>query len=185
MFCRKCNLPKEAKKRCRNCIKIWRAKYYQDHKQELKEKHSVWYAENKDRINQQFRSDIVKKDKKRQYNNKYERNRKIIDPVYKLRKNCSRLIKHALKGSQSGQSVLKYLSYTMKDLKDHLESQFDSKMSWSNYGIYWHIDHVHPQSLLPYTSMEDNNFKICWSLNNLRPLEAVENMKKSNKLARI
>lgn len=55
-------------------------------------------------------------------------------------------------------------------------------MSWENHGIYWHIDHIYPQSLLPYESMEDDNFKKCWTLDNLRPLEKVANMKKGNKI---
>jgi hypothetical protein len=59
-----------------------------------------------------------------------------------------------------------------------LESKFDDKMSWDNYGSYWHIDHIIPQSKLLYNSMEDENFKKCWDLQNLQPLEATANMKK-------
>ena len=62
------------------------------------------------------------------------------------------------------------------ELKIHLEKQFDSHMNWGNHGIYWHIDHIIPQSVLPYISMDDENFKICWALDNLRPLEAKQNM---------
>ena len=32
-----------------------------------------------------------------------------------------------------------------------------------------------PQSDLPYTSMEDTNFKKCWALENLRPYPAKQN----------
>ena len=59
-------------------------------------------------------------------------------------------------------------------------------MNWSNNGVFnsktwddndpttwtWQLDHIIPQSDLPYTSMEDENFKKCWALNNLRPLSA-------------
>ena len=61
-------------------------------------------------------------------------------------------------------------------------------MSWNNYGKYssnnetWNIDHIIPQSLLPYSSMEEENFKKCWDLSNLRPLKSIENIRKSNKL---
>ena len=60
-------------------------------------------------------------------------------------------------------------------------------MSWDNWGPYvkdnktWQIDHIIPQSKLVYTSMEDDNFKKCWALENLRPLESIENIKKGNK----
>ena len=68
------------------------------------------------------------------------------------------------------------LEHNIIQLRQHIERQFDDNMNWDNYGIYWHIDHIIPQSCLPYTSMEEDNFKKCWALNNLRPLEAKENM---------
>jgi hypothetical protein len=68
-------------------------------------------------------------------------------------------------------------------------------MNWNNYGIYytnlwndndpstwvWNIDHIIPQSKLPYTSMEDDNFKKCWALDNLRPYSAKQNIIDGNK----
>lgn len=182
MFCRKCGMPKKSGERCKNCAQIYHAQYHRDNKEELNKRSKSWYDDNKESVSLQYKTVPLKKSKKRQYNNDYERNRKATDPIFKLRKNCSRLINHALNGSKNGQSILEFLSYTIDELKRHLETQFDSKMSWKNYGIYWHIDHIIPQSLLPYVSMEDENFKKCWALSNLRPLEAIENMKKSNKL---
>lgn len=63
-------------------------------------------------------------------------------------------------------------------------------MNWDNYGSYgpktwndndqstwrWQLDHITPQSDLPYTSIGDENFKKCWALENLRPLSAKQNM---------
>ena len=66
-----------------------------------------------------------------------------------------------------------------------LENQFDDKMSWENYGNSegcWSIDHITPQSKLPYDSYNHPNFMKCWSLENLRPLNHIENVKKSNKI---
>lgn len=100
--------------------------------------------------------------------------RKKNDPIYKMRNNISHAIWKALtkgKSSKAGSSITQYLDYTIIDLKNHLEKQFDSKMTWENYGSYWHLDHIVPQSDLPYKSMEEINFKLCWSLTNLRPLE--------------
>ena len=87
-------------------------------------------------------------------------------------------------------SCLKFLPYAIQQLKDHLEKQFESWMNWENQGKYivnewddnntktwkWQIDHIMPQSDLPYKSMEDENFKICWALSNLRPLSAKQNL---------
>lgn len=81
------------------------------------------------------------------------------------------------KSNKAGQSILKFINYTIEELKVHIEKKFfDEKMNWENYGTYWHLDHIIPQSDLPYTSMEDENFKLCWSLSNLRSLEAKQNI---------
>lgn len=90
--------------------------------------------------------------------------------------------------SKNGSSIVQYLSYTINELALHLESQFEPWMTWDNHGTHnvwndsdpstwkWHIDHIIPQSDLPYTSMEDENFKKCWGLDNLRPLSSRQNM---------
>jgi len=118
---------------------------------------------------------------------------------YKLRIIISSAILQILKNNNSskkGKSCLKYLPFTIEELKNHLESHFDIWMTWENHGVYrintwddndpstwvWHIDHIIPCDALPYTSMEDENFKKCWALSNLRPLSAKENIKKGNKI---
>jgi hypothetical protein len=70
----------------------------------------------------------------------------------------------------------------------HLESLFEPWMTWDNYGPYkkaggrtWQLDHIIPQSALPYDSMNHCNFGKCWALENLRPLDSLENIRKSNK----
>jgi hypothetical protein len=92
-------------------------------------------------------------------------------------------------GSKNKQSILDFLSYSIDELKKHLENQFETWMTWNNRSLYnkntwddndqstwtWQLDHIVPQSILPYTSMEDDNFKKCWALNNLRPLSAKQN----------
>ncbi len=44
-------------------------------------------------------------------------------------------------------------------------------MNWENYAIYWEVDHIKPRSLFKYESIDDKEFKECWSLSNLQPLE--------------
>ena len=108
--------------------------------------------------------------------------RRNKDPNYKLRTNVSRAIRGMLAGKQKSGSCLSYLPYSFQQLREHLESQFDDQMSWENYGSYWDVDHIYPHSLLPYDSMEHPNFAKCWALENLQPLEKIENIKKSNKV---
>ena len=87
-------------------------------------------------------------------------------------------------GSKAGRSVLKNLPYTPVELKAHLESLWESWMTWANYGPWsahrrtWQIDHVTPQALLPFADFSDANFLRCWALSNLRPLESSKNLEK-------
>lgn len=71
------------------------------------------------------------------------------------------------------------LEFKVTDLKQHLESLFQPGMSWDNYGD-WHIDHIKPVSLFDITSYDCEDFKKCWCLENLQPLWAEDNRKKSN-----
>jgi hypothetical protein len=54
-------------------------------------------------------------------------------------------------------------------------------MTWDNYGE-WHIDHIKPISSFTFETCDDEQFKECWSLENLQPMWGVENIKKGNKI---
>lgn len=108
------------------------------------------------------------------------------------------MVRFALNGNKSNFSILKYLPYSINELKDHIESQFESWMTWDNWGKYnsntwndndsstwvWNIDHIIPQAHLLYSSMEDDNFKKCWALDNLRPYSAKKNVINGSKIRR-
>jgi 5-methylcytosine-specific restriction endonuclease McrA len=89
-----------------------------------------------------------------------------------------------LKGirTDKSKSVEQILGYSINTLKLHLESQFDDKMTWDNYGSYWVVDHIIPLISFEYTDENDEEFKKCWALTNLQPLTDAENNKKSDKL---
>lgn len=122
----------------------------------------------------------------------YERSRIKTDIIYKMRKHFSCSIFNALRkngGNKNRGSILTKLPYTIKELKKHIESLFEPWMNWRNWGAYsnkwddndqstwtWNIDHIIPQCKLPYTSMDDDNFKKCWALSNLRPLSSKQNV---------
>lgn len=88
-------------------------------------------------------------------------------------------------------SIRKVYNQDPDKLKAHLESLFEPWMNWENYGNpknsdrTWHIDHIIPQSKLLFISLEDENFKKCWALENLRPLCAKENQRKGNRIGAI
>ena len=86
----------------------------------------------------------------------------------------------ALKGKKAGRKWEDLAGYTIEDLIKHLENQFDNKINWSNYGFYWHIDHIKPKSLFSFKTPKDSEFQKCWALNNLQPLEKIANIRKYN-----
>ena len=114
---------------------------------------------------------------------KRRRIRKAQDPAYRLQVNVSALVYDALvtkQGRTKGGSTFAHLPYTPAELKEHIEKQFDEHMNWDNYGTYWNVDHIVPQAALIYDSLTHPNFKKCWALNNLRPLEAKLNSSKGS-----
>jgi|688.fasta_scaffold534114_3 hypothetical protein len=65
-----------------------------------------------------------------------------------------------------------------QEMRDHLESLFTDGMNWSNYGrTGWHIDHIKPLS--KSGSVEELYNRAHYT--NLKPLWAIDNLKKSNK----
>jgi hypothetical protein len=80
--------------------------------------------------------------------------------------------------SPSKSKYSEMLGYTWHDLRRHLEAQFSPEMTWENNGTVWQIDHIIPLSSFRYHSTDDEEFKKCWALSNLRPLLTHLNQKK-------
>jgi hypothetical protein len=140
-----------------------------------------YYLKNNKKMNIQSKEYRLKNiEKSRNYFREYQK-KKRQDPIIRLSNNISRRISEALHGKKSGKRWESLVGYTIEDLKNHLQKHFTKEMSFNNYGSYWHIDHIKPRCLFKYSSIEDKEFKECWSLNNLRPLEASENMSKGKK----
>ncbi len=101
----------------------------------------------------------------------------------KLNNNVSSRINSSLKNkSKANRHWEDLVGYTIEQLKKHLEKRFTPEMTWENYGKVWEIDHKIPVSVFNYERPEDIDFRICWSLKNLQPLEAKENRVKQDKL---
>lgn len=65
-------------------------------------------------------------------------------------------------------------------VKCFLEAGFSRDMNWENHGKLWHIDHYVPIS--HFDLDDDFQVKCAFNWRNLRPLSAVENLKKHDKL---
>lgn len=111
----------------------------------------------------------------------YLKNRRLKDPVFKLKHNIRVLINTIIKirGFNKNGKIYNYIGCSKEEFKKHIELQFDDKMNWENHGKYgWHIDHIIPLS-------SAKNIEEVYKLNhysNLRPLWCIENYKKGSKI---
>ena len=58
-------------------------------------------------------------------------------------------------------------------------------MNWDNYGKgkgKWEVDHIIPSSLFEYKTANSSEFRECWTLNNLQPLECTQNVRKRDRV---
>lgn len=116
--------------------------------------------------------------------NKERRNRLLRDKLkmdirFCLDSRMTKNIRVSLKGNKAGRKWEDLVGYTVRDLKKHLEKRFKDGLTWEKFlKEGYHIDHIKPKSLFKYENTEDKEFKECWSLENLQPLEAIENIKK-------
>lgn len=116
------------------------------------------------------------------YDTKFNLKERLRNQLTKQKKKYPNL-DYAIRQAASKNQNTKYLNilgYSKEELKNHLEKQFTKDMTWQafrNGDI--HIDHIKPQSL--FNLKDINDIKECWSLNNLQPLWAKDNIAKSNK----
>ena len=103
----------------------------------------------------------------------------------KLNSRMSVLIYQAIRKNKAGKHWGDLVEYTLNDLKQHLEKQFKNGMNWEEFmkGNI-HIDHKIPKSVFNYTKPEHIDFKKCWSLSNLQPMWAKDNLFKHTKLSK-
>jgi hypothetical protein len=191
---------------CRFCLKEYTsqnkekiAKYKTDNKSSIDTKNSEYRLNNKTKIKDRNRVYYVNnKEKIVERNQRYDALKRDSDPAFKLRKRVSNSIFKQIKisnSSKDGSSILQFLPYTIQQLKEHLEKQFEPWMTWENYGTYeidkwndddpstwtWQMDHIIPHSTFKYASMDEQAFKECWALSNLRPLSAKQNVSDGNR----
>jgi len=141
----------------------------------------AYYRRNRDRINAYKRAyrklnhAAYLAEQRRAY-----RSRMARDPSFRVKKNVSRRIRHALRSvnGQKRSSTCEIVGCTAAELKKHLEAQFKSGMSWSNYGVAWEIDHKVPCAYYDHTDWQQ--VKTCHHFSNLQPMFKERNANKSS-----
>lgn len=157
---------------------------YDKHKEKRLSYHKKWSESKREHLNQYHKEWREKNiDKHRENKRNYERTRKSNDPLYKLVANFRTAIWTVLKENNMDKygHYFEILQYSPEQLAYHLEKQFSEGMTWENYGD-WHVDHISPITSFNFHEIGDNEFMKCWSLDNLQPMWADENIRKSNKV---
>jgi hypothetical protein len=160
------------KKRCVSCDKLFRTtrgriasiKHYKLHKEDIKEKRNTYVKNNKEHCKQVWR----------EYAERIKN-----DPQKIVARRCRDRVRVALKAVQllKTSSNQDLCGCTWAELTIHIEKQFTSHMSWSNYGD-WHIDHIRPCASFDLTN--DAQVRQCFCYTNLQPLWAKENLAKGS-----
>lgn len=178
--CKECDRPRVLKKNAKSRAKrrpqniAYQKQFAIDNPEYIENYKKEYYQNNKEKI--------IARVKKNTYKRRKE------DPVFRLKTYISTRIATAI--SKEGKTTLSILSYTLQELKEHLEKQFEYWMTWNNYGVYrtaiwddnnpetwtWQLDHIIPHSRFNYSSVEDQTFKDCWALSNLRPYSSKQNL---------
>ena len=142
-------------------LKQRRKKYYANNSIIIRQKNSLYSKLNLKKINI------------------YLKNKKINNPLFKLRCNISSLIAVSIKrqGYTKKSKTFEILGCSYEDFKKHLERQFKKGMTWSNQGE-WHLDHIYPVSL----AKDEHEVIKLNHYTNFQPLWAKDNLEKNNKI---
>jgi hypothetical protein len=152
---------------CAECSKKKTHKYYRNNREQVKNRIREWNKLNPEKI---------KIYNKRAY--KKEASNITLVLSDRIRNRINETLHSGTKSKRRWESLV---GYTVEQLKAHLEKNFKEGMNWDNYGT-WHIDHKIPITAFNFEKPEDIDFKKCWSLKNIQPLWAGENIRKRNKL---
>ena len=157
---------------------------YDNNKNKIKERNRQNYLKYKEKYIQMNKKWYIKnKHKMAKYYKEKQRYLYKTDPNHKLKALLRTRIYSAIKSVDTKKSIKtqKLIGCTIEQLRNHLESQFQSGMNWDNYGAHgWHIDHIIPCASFDLTKVEEQ--QKCFHYTNLQPLWAVDNLKKSTKI---
>ena len=173
----------------REAHKEYCKKYYKENKKTKREYERRYWEENKIKLNEKKRLRYNTCEeiriKKLQKNQTHRKNKIESDTVEKMKHIMRTMINNALrkKNYTKKSKTQEILGCTYKELKIHIENQFDVWMNWDNYGNIngnhatkinqrWQIDHQIP---LSSAKTEEELIKLN-HYTNLQPLCSYTNM---------
>jgi hypothetical protein len=108
----------------------------------------------------------------------YHNQKRIKDINFRIISYLRTRIYDALKYNRKSEHTIDLLGCSIKQLRQHLQSQFRPGMTWQNYGK-WHIDHIRPCA--SFNLQDPIEQTKCFNYTNLQPLWAKDNLIKGGK----
>lgn len=154
--------------------------YYEKNRNKVNARNKAWQKNNPDKVRAAAKA---WREKNRDKCNEYLKKARST-PKGLLNTRISNGVRDSLvRGKKQGHQWKSMVDFTVEQLQKHLEKKFTKGMSWDLFlkGEI-HIDHKIPISAFNFETPDDIDFKKCWSLKNLQPMWAKENLTKNAKL---
>lgn len=174
----------------RGCTKVQR-KYIYDSNREAGRianriayhKHAAKRREDAVKKRREIQSDPVLRLSRNQRDSSRKRLRLESDENLRFRYRIRTRIFMALKGYKKAFGSAELLGCSMDQARAHIESQFQSGMTWQNWKHDgWHIDHIKPCHKFDLSDPEQQ--RQCFNYTNLQPLWCLDNWRKDGRPAK-
>jgi hypothetical protein len=111
----------------------------------------------------------------------YVKERKRVDPAFKMKVTLRNRLKNSLRKSKRGKKVKtsKALGCSWSYFVKYMETRFSDGMTWGNHGEIWEVDHIKPLASYDLVKKIEQE-KACHYLN-LQPMLKEENRAKGDK----
>ena len=149
--------------------KVSDKKYSEENKESINLYKKQWAKENKEKV--------------KNANTKYIKNKRLNDPIFRLKDIIGSIIRDSLKrkGFKKNSRSIEILGCSIEHFKEYIESKFEIWMTWDNYGnpkdgFYeiektWDLDHIIPLR----TAVDENEIIKLNHFTNLQPLCSYNN----------
>lgn len=173
--------------KCKECKKIERNKYREynisygktyrpKHTEKTKKYDKKRYQEKYTEIREKQKHYNLKPESRIKNSKRHKKWRE--NGLNKLIHNQRTRISKLLRGERKYNKTIDLIGCSVEFLKDYLEKQFITCMTWENYGK-WHVDHIKPCASFDLTTEEAQ--RKCFHYTNLQPLWAKDNLSKGSK----
>jgi hypothetical protein len=157
-------------------VQEYHLKYYAENSDKIKQRTRIWAKENSERISSKKK---IYRNKNKESINRYFYLRRENDFLFRISQDMRSLIGLSIRKKKFSKTskTENILGCSFEEFFTHIESQFIDGMSWENRSL-WHIDHIIPLA----TAKTEEEILRLNHYTNLRPLWALDNLKKGSKI---